>query len=358
MADIAAKIMADKAAADAAAGIDPNQTGADAAAEEGDSKHEHKQVGGQMSFDMLTPERNGWIMLSHDETNKHFADDIYEQLSERGWKCWIRHKEKPVPRMPNEDMMVFGKGIEGAGVIIPLLCKNYEEDAMCFAELNMALLNRVPVIGLICERGYKPERNGWVSKAVRNQQCIDCTLGTRNASVGILAALFGEDLIKHIIDIKDKVELEEHPDDLQKDVQLSEDNCVLGVRVRRGPDWAKTVPKWPGWTADEIPGRVGIETYGTVLRAVITGESPSEHDDMKVVVSWDQDMNRTWTYSMGAKWQGVEQYHLMLESGLTEEELWGNSDDEEEEKSDSEGGSEEESDDEKDDEEDDEDEEG
>jgi hypothetical protein len=204
MADIAAKIMADKAAADAAAGIGADQSGADAAVEE-DTNHAPKQVGGLMSFDMLTPERNGWIVLSYEETNKMFAEDIFQQLSERGWKCWMKNKAKRVPRMPNEDMMVFGKGIEGAGVIIPLLCKNYEEDAMCFAELNMALLNRVPVIGLSCEYGFRPVRDSWVEKAIKNQTCVDCTLGTRNATVGILSALFGEDLIKHVIDVKEKV---------------------------------------------------------------------------------------------------------------------------------------------------------
>jgi len=334
---------------------------ADAPVEDGDVALENGgAVAAPSADDLLKAERHrqGWIFLSYEEETKTIAEDTFNGMQDKGYRCWMQSRAKKTDDEDRvlEPNLILGRGVDGAAMCVAFLTKEYEDDWNCQTELEMAFFNQIPIIPVVAERNYRP--GGWLEKFTKNINPVEFAAGSQSGICGIIAYMetMGLAEIGHVVlgprpkpipippeqqqkkkkkSKKDKEEEEKKKekevpwtpwfdpvldpyDDLELEANVTEDNIQLGARVRRGPDWGKRAQRWPGWKADGHP----IEASGIIVASTSSqrGELTSAaENDMRATVRW-LNSGKTFTYSIGAF--KPPQYDLLMESGMTEEEMY------------------------------------
>ena len=95
-------------------------------------------------------------MLSYNWNDQELVTKIYKKLSDQGIQCWMDiHGGMKVNMME-----CMSEGVEKASVVVAFCSKQYQNSDNCQIELNYAKDLKIPILPVICDRGYTQQQTG------------------------------------------------------------------------------------------------------------------------------------------------------------------------------------------------------
>ncbi|UJR24868.1 hypothetical protein I4U23_006237 [Adineta vaga] len=108
------------------------------------------------------------LMISYNHVSKPLCRDIYNSLTNDGYKVWIDLEE-----MHGSTLLAMAKAIEDSDIIIYCITEKYSESRNCQKEAEYAFVQQKPMIPLLLQPKYKP--TGWLGLLLGADLYIDFT---------------------------------------------------------------------------------------------------------------------------------------------------------------------------------------
>jgi len=113
------------------------------------------------------PNRERYIMISYNVTNKALVRKIREELEKVELKTWVAYQNF-WPGSPND---VLHTAIERASAVLVCCSDGYKKSADCRAQAEHAITHMTPMLFAQVEKGYRPE--GWLAHLLGNNPYFD-----------------------------------------------------------------------------------------------------------------------------------------------------------------------------------------